>query len=569
MAGASFGDTGAHSGDSISSESNPMPVPGTQKIDTSIFGSLGYEEYTEAILQEGGSFYQIGRDLFVVNGWDDRTKQSKTSWYHLQRTVIGVDIVIVCRCPLATPDNPCVHERFLSEYGDEMFPADEEFTADRAADVVLFSRQETAEGYYLNYFSCPSSNSRSLNSRTVVTYDGDDGGAGNWSCKKDSDTQSCYHINRCRDMLQKLVLTDPSAKDSGIGDGCSIDYAVPNTRRGTQDAKAVSYLPISPPTWAALPTDPVLYERRLPLHDPPSIIPLTETSSCCCSQPRVLFSPAASTRQQTCMIYGLYGYLKTSIEVQTCSHCSHRLIGPDGRELGLFNHNNQRLFTHDLLDEYTSAYTSSETPFVAWVTVVSRRYEVHSGGAQQFVSDEIFRAAWFSYVRLQFLEGDMTCPRCGPSPDNTIWDGPSSVERQNTRYLPAQQLIDNRRLIKLILKVITGPPLVISDDEANPRRAPTHEPEEEEEEDEEDEEDTELTAASGGARSRKEGARIRARKEMLERLEAIPLAVAGLSHIDEALGSLFDTHFGEVSVVRRIVAPNVYHRFFAQVYSRT
>ncbi|KAJ7740000.1 hypothetical protein DFH07DRAFT_751867 [Mycena maculata] len=518
-----------------------MPVPGTQKIDTSIFGSLGYEEYTEAILQEGGSFYQIGRDLFVVNGWDDRTKQSKTSWYHLQRTVIGVDIVIVCRCPLATPDNPCVHERFLSEYGDEMFPADEEFTA--AADVVLFSRQETAEGYYLNYFSCPSSNSRSLNSRTVVTYDGDDGGAGNWSCKKDSDTQSMSRY------ASKTGLNRPLCEGQ------------------TQDAKAVSYLPISPPTWAALPTDPVLYERRLPLHDPPSIIPLTETSSCCCSQPRVLFSPAASTRQQTCMIYGLYGYLKTSIEVQTCSHCSHRLIGPDGRELGLFNHNNQRLFTHDLLDEYTSAYTSSETPFVAWVTVVSRRYEVHSGGAQQFVSNKIFRAAWFSYVRLQFLEGDMTCPRCGPSPDNTIWDGvtlafnrkhllptleppttsqPSSVERQNTRYLPAQQLIDNRRLRKLILKVITGPPL-------------------EEEEDEEDEEDTELTAASGGARSRKEGARIRARKEMLERLEAIPLAVAGLSHIDEALGSLFDTHFGEVSVVRRIVAPNVYRRFFAQI----
>jgi hypothetical protein len=39
---------------------------------------------------------------------------------------------------------------------------------------------------------------------------------------------------------------------------------------------------------------------------------------------------------------------------------------------GVFNFNNRILFTHDLLDEYTSAYTSSETPFVGWVATVSR-----------------------------------------------------------------------------------------------------------------------------------------------------------------------------------------------------
>ncbi|KAJ7129700.1 hypothetical protein C8R44DRAFT_839598 [Mycena epipterygia] len=541
----------------------------------------GYKEYTEAILQDGGSFYQIGPELFVVNGWDSRTKKSKTSWYHLQHTTIGLDPVIVCRCPSSNPDSRCVHECFMAEYGPELFPIDGAFSSWSSTDSVLFSRQETVEASYLNHFSSPSANSRSLNSRTVVTYEGDDSGDGNWFCAKDSGTRTCYHINKCRDMLQKLVLADPLAKHSA-DDSCSINYAVPSTRRGPQDTKSVSYLPISAPAWAALPTDPPLYARSIPGKDTPVIIPLKDTSSCCCSLPRVTYSPAKSSSRQSCMIYGLQGYTEAVIEVQPCSRCNRRFVGPDARELGIFNYNNRKLFMHDLLDEYTSAYTSSETPFTAWVTVVTRRYDDHSGGMQKFVSDEMFRAVWFSYAKLQHLEGDMTCPRCGPSPANTIWDGvtlafnlkhllptleppttssPSSVERPNTRYLTGQQLIVDRRLRKLALKVITGPPLIMDSDAGAAPKTPEDDELDEDEEDEDDED----AAVVGTSRSRQQRARDRARKEMLERLDAIPAAVSGLSRIEKALGDLFDTHFGETSVVRRIVAPSVYRRLFAQI----
>ncbi|KAJ7225309.1 hypothetical protein GGX14DRAFT_348979, partial [Mycena pura] len=164
-----------------------------------------------------------------------------------------------------------------------------------------------------------------------------------------------------------------------------------------------------------------------------------------------------------CTVYGLYRAWATSIELQACpnSRCRHQLIGPDGREHGIFNYNNQKLFTHDLLDEYTAAYTSSETPFSAWVSVLSWRYELHSG-AHSFVTAEVFRCVWFAYVKLQYLEGSMMCPRCGPSPENTIWDGVTlafnrkhllptleppttmqseSVKRTTTRYFPKQQLL--------------------------------------------------------------------------------------------------------------------------------
>ncbi|KAJ7865210.1 hypothetical protein B0H13DRAFT_1637212, partial [Mycena leptocephala] len=117
-----------------------------------------------------------------------------------------------------------------------------------------------------------------------------------------------------------------------------------------------------PPPWAALNSDPLLYQRCSALEDVPDILRLTGTSSCCCSEPRCLFDPTRGITQQKCTVYGLFRSWETMIEVQSCTKCSHRVIGPDCRELGIFNYNNRKLFAHDLLDEYTSAYTSSETP---------------------------------------------------------------------------------------------------------------------------------------------------------------------------------------------------------------
>ncbi|KAJ7693704.1 hypothetical protein B0H17DRAFT_932671 [Mycena rosella] len=538
---------------------------------------VGYEDYAEAIIQEGGAFFQIGQDLFIANAWDPRTKTCKSSWYHLQRTTIGDSCVIVCRCPLAKPDSPCVHEKFLSEYGREMFEDDFILTGG-SEDVVLFSRQETTPDCFLNYFSSPSLNSRALNGRTIVTYEGNDTGGGTWSCAKDASALTCVHISQSRHMLQKLVQTDPSARDLN-------KTKVPNSRRAAKDNKSVSHLPISPPTWASLPSDPVDYVPAMPLRESPGVIPLIQTSSCCCSNPRHFYAPELPLKRQACVIYGLYQFWEAEIEVQNCSRCTHRLVGPDCRELGFFNYNNRKLFSHDLLDEYTSAYTSSETPFSAWVSVLSRRYDIHSSGGQKFVTADMFRAVWFSYVQLMHLEGDMSCPRCGPNPENTIWDGVTlafnrkhllrtleppttsqvgSVERDKTRYTPGQQLIPDRRVRKLVRKVITGSTLSLGIG-VETERMDEEEDEEDDEDEDEDVEDGREANIRGGQGSRKERAVNRARAEILERLEAIPLALEGLSRLDPDLGALFDQHFGEQSVVQRITPPEVYRRLFNQL----
>ena len=79
---------------------------------------------------------------------------------------------------------------------------------------------------------------------------------------------------------------------------------------------------------------------------------------------------------------------------------------------------------HNLLDDYTASFTLSETPFAAWVNVAQRRYEWHASPGS-FIRDAVFLAAWFAYSDVQEMGGNMSCPSCGPTPENVIWDSVS------------------------------------------------------------------------------------------------------------------------------------------------
>ena len=151
---------------------------------------------------------------------------------------------------------------------------------------------------------------------------------------------------------------------------------------------------------------------------------LDDGGRCVCGQTQELGNP---TRFRKCVIYTLTVAQHTLLQVQNCIRCppiQRHLVGPDGRRSGFFNLNNSVLFTHDLLDDYTAAFTSSETPFVAWINLLRKRYVRHSS-LLSFAHEAVFRAAWFASSSLQCLDGDMRCPSCGPSPDNVIWDGVS------------------------------------------------------------------------------------------------------------------------------------------------
>jgi hypothetical protein len=236
--------------------------------------------------------------------------------------------------------------------------------------------------------------------------------------------------------------------------------------------------------------------------------------------------------------------------------------------------------THELLNDYTSAYTASETPFAAWVTVVTRRYESQQS-QHKFLSEQMFRAAWFAYVALQNLDGDMECPSCGPSPENTIWDGitlafnqkhllPSlkpptaichdSLIRERTRYVYKQQLLPDKDLRKLVRRIISGPPptlmpansgtsLVANDPDRS--RGPGGG---------ENSDDEGVTEANQAAKSAE-----KSNNEIFARIEGIPLAYEKLASVNAGLGRLFGDQFGLEALRVGRWGNAVYQRFFHQV----
>ncbi|KAF9455680.1 hypothetical protein BDZ94DRAFT_1286060 [Collybia nuda] len=165
-------------------------------------------------------------------------------------------------------------------------------------------------------------------------------------------------------------------------------------------------------------------------------------SSCPCGHgPQTMYDKENPVEERNCTIYTLVEAHPASIQVQRCKGCetekSCHYIGPDGCQLGLFNLDNTHLFSHDLLDEYTSAYTSSETPFVAWVTVMTQRYKLYDSGVP-FVGPDLFRSAWFAYVSIQEFNSDFQCPTCGPVPTQVVCNG-ITLAFQDKHLLPSMR----------------------------------------------------------------------------------------------------------------------------------
>ncbi|KAF8975783.1 hypothetical protein BDQ17DRAFT_1267743, partial [Cyathus striatus] len=118
---------------------------------------------------------------------------------------------------------------------------------------------------------------------------------------------------------------------------------------------------------------------------------------------------------------------KTKIQLIQCTVCpplAGHYIGPDCRSIEVLNLNNRYLFTHELLEHYTSAFSTSPTPFVAFIQNITRAYKNSLEGVP-FVSDKIFHSAWFSYADLLSWGNDLTCQHCGPTLDEVIFDGVS------------------------------------------------------------------------------------------------------------------------------------------------
>lgn len=246
--------------------------------------------------------------------------------------------------------------------------------------------------------------------------------------------------------------------------------------------RSVSYKTVMPVLSSMLKLDTPLYTRPSPIRDhPPSyVLGLDETSSCPCSAERDFYNPLGPSVTRRCKLYTLTTLLSLEIQLQNCPSAPgrrRRFIGPDLREHGIFNYNNSTLVTHKLLDEYTMAYVTSETPFTAFVAVLGLRYSM---SGTEFMGEDLLRSVWFAYVVLQAYNDDMSCGRCGPYPDTCIWDGvtlafakkhitgnleppttrlPTSVIRRKVKNQPKQKLIQDINLRRQLRQSLDRPTL--------------------------------------------------------------------------------------------------------------
>jgi hypothetical protein len=188
--------------------------------------------------------------------------------------------------------------------------------------------------------------------------------------------------------------------------------------------RCISHLPIPPPLWAQLPTDEVVNKvlRIWPTLFP---FPADETARCSCGNRQYNAGKDLITTNPF-IVYGSTTAKELAIQTVYCSACSntHGRIGPDLGEYGILNWNNKFGFSHQLLNQYTSHLTHSETPFNAYYHTIEDEY-LNNQSPIQFCDDETFEHAWFLFIRLQQLQSSMRCSQCGENPKVVIADGVS------------------------------------------------------------------------------------------------------------------------------------------------
>ncbi|KAK7034055.1 hypothetical protein VNI00_012486 [Paramarasmius palmivorus] len=392
----------------------PLAVEDTDGDDT-------YQEFVSLVEDQCISFVHVATRVYVVEGFDARKKEGTGLFYHFEARKRGTALDLVCQCPGGK--DICVHRQFYEEFRETRFAA-QEAHLDLDGDVVCFARIQidVEKDVWISRFSVAGGTASDTGrSRAIVTFEGVGSGAGKWQCSKDRDLHrtECAHMTRAKKLLD--LITGNAGAEVGEDDISDKMYMVDGMNAGGNSERSISYLPIMPPRWALLPEDEILYPYPPPNADLPELLALDEQSRSFCGEH--FFNPQAPKLQKDCTVYTLTHTVLRKVELQWCPGCPRRrqcFIGPEPRALGLFNYNNSVMFTHELMDELTSRYTSSETPFTAFVQAVDRLYT--SRGCR-FVGEDLFRSAWFAFATNQELKNDMSCSECGVHPKTVVWDG--------------------------------------------------------------------------------------------------------------------------------------------------
>ena len=226
--------------------------------------------------------------------------------------------------------------------------------------------------------------------------------------------RDCRHIQSSKENLKSL----PSFTHTfSIPEAAEV---ITRSHKATVIRRCVSHLPIPPPVWCWLPTDNIASKK--PPESFPNIFLLDRTSRCACGNSNDEAGNPPTTNQY--IVYTSTTALQLAIETVYCYDCSNTRgrIGPDLSNYGILNWNNKVGFSHQLLNQYTSHLTHSETPFNAFYLTIEDEY-LNNESPVNFCDGDIFEYAWLAFARLQEIQSNMQCSLCGPHPKVVIADG--------------------------------------------------------------------------------------------------------------------------------------------------
>lgn len=131
--------------------------------------------------------------------------------------------------------------------------------------------------------------------------------------------------------------------------------------------------------------------------------------------------------------------LENTIQVKTyeiCCPMCQRIYHYDGNHDHILNWNNHYLFTHCLLNHYTSNLSNYMITFIAFITTIKNLYQ--ENGSKKFISQSFFEKIYFLFLDLQEWDNELLwCILCDKKLENIIegvsMDGTSL--RFQKRYL--------------------------------------------------------------------------------------------------------------------------------------
>ncbi|KAI8834508.1 hypothetical protein BC829DRAFT_357825, partial [Chytridium lagenaria] len=106
------------------------------------------------------------------------------------------------------------------------------------------------------------------------------------------------------------------------------------------------------------------------------------------------------------------------IEVSPCPVCKAQkrfsnCVGPDLTERGIFNKNNDTLYTHRIFDEFTEAMVQMQITFESFLKLLRPKYLYKSKlGVVKLPNKQSFTEAWFAFRVLQDLSKHIQCRTC-------------------------------------------------------------------------------------------------------------------------------------------------------------